>query len=81
MMLIFQQEHHYSISKSGEKCCTVSPILFIMGMKIIMKAADGTEWIFWIYQPANREFMDDLPVINMSYMYAIWVLVAPDSAS
>ena len=57
---------YQSLEKGIVTGCTVSPILFIMGMNIIMKAAEretrGPKMNSGIYQPANRGLMDDLTV-------------------
>ena len=71
---------HQSLEKGIVTGCTVSPILFIMGMNIIMKAAEretrGPKMNSGIYQPANRGFMDDLTVTTKSHVQARWVLSA-----
>ncbi|XP_078336960.1 uncharacterized protein LOC144626561 [Crassostrea virginica] len=70
---------HQSLEKGIVIGCTVSPILFIMGMNIIMKAAERetrTKMNSGIYQPANRGFMDDLTVTTKSHVQARWVLSA-----
>ncbi|XP_021349432.1 uncharacterized protein LOC110466448 [Mizuhopecten yessoensis] len=60
--------------------CTISPILFIMGMNIIIKAAEretrGPRMESGIYQPANRGFMDDLTITTTTHVQARWVLSA-----
>ena len=62
--------------------CTVSPILFIMGMNMIMNAAEretrGPRMKSGIYQPANRGYMDDLTITTNSHIQAGWVLKALD---
>ncbi|XP_063436214.1 uncharacterized protein LOC134717649 [Mytilus trossulus] len=60
--------------------CTISPILFIMGMNIIMKAAEretrGPKTDSGIFLPATRGFMDDLTVTTSSHIQARWILTA-----
>ena len=60
--------------------CTISPILFIMGMNIIIKAAEretrGPRLTSGVYSPANRGFMDDLTITTTSHVQARWVLTA-----
>ncbi|CAC5418562.1 unnamed protein product [Mytilus coruscus] len=60
--------------------CTISPILFIMSMNIIMKAAEretrGPKTDSGIFLPATRGFMDDLTVTTSSHIQARWILSA-----
>lgn len=58
--------------------CTVSPILFIMGMNLIIKAGEketrGPKMDSGIRQPALRGYMDDLKITTSSHVQARWVL-------
>lgn len=58
--------------------CTISPILFIMGMNLIISAAStksrGPKTAAGCQQPAIRAFMDDLTVITPTHEQARWVL-------
>ena len=60
--------------------CTISPIVFIMGMNLIIKAAEretrGPKMQSGIHVPANRGFMDDLTVTTTTLVQARWVLQA-----
>ncbi|CAC5355486.1 unnamed protein product [Mytilus coruscus] len=60
--------------------CTISPILFIMSMNIIMKAAEretrGPKTDSGIFLQATRGFMDDLTVTTSSHIQARWILSA-----
>ncbi|CAC5364749.1 unnamed protein product [Mytilus coruscus] len=60
--------------------CTISPILFIMSMNIIMKAAEretrGPKTDSGIFLPATRGFMDDLTVTTSSHIQERWILSA-----
>ena len=60
--------------------CTISPILFVMSMNLIIKAAEretrGPKMQSGIYIPANRGFMDDLTVTTTTHIQARWVLRA-----
>ncbi|XP_021365777.1 uncharacterized protein LOC110458420 [Mizuhopecten yessoensis] len=60
--------------------CTISVILFVMGMNLIIKAAGretrGPRTESGIYQPSNRGFMDDLTVTTTTHVQARWVLSA-----
>ena len=61
--------------------CNISPILFVMGMNLIIKAAEretrGPRMQSGIYIPANRGFMDDLTVTTTTtHVQARWVLGA-----
>ncbi len=52
--------------------CTISPILFIMGINLIISAAStksrGPKTTAGCQQPAIREFMDDLTVITPTHV-------------
>ena len=60
--------------------CTVSVALFIMGMNIIIKAADretrGPQTESGVRLPPNRGFMDDLTVTTTTHVQARWILTA-----
>ncbi|XP_060084535.1 uncharacterized protein LOC132563801 [Ylistrum balloti] len=62
--------------------CTVTPILFVMGMNIIMKVADrktrGPKMNSGIYQPSNRGFINDLTITTTTHVQARWTLSALD---
>lgn len=62
--------------------CTISPILFIMGMNLIITAAStksrGPKTAAGCQQPAIRAFMDDLTVITPTHVQARWVLAELD---
>ena len=51
--------------------CTISPILFVMGMNLIIRAAEretrGPKTASGIRLPANRGFMDDLTISTESH--------------
>ena len=60
--------------------CTISVILFVMGMNIIIKAAEvetrGPQTNSGIRLPSNRGFMDDMTVTTETHIQARWVLTA-----
>lgn len=62
--------------------CTISPILFTMGMNLIITAAStksrGPRTAAGSQQPAIRAFMDDLTVITPTHVQARWVLAELD---
>jgi len=62
--------------------CTISPILFIMGMNLIISAAStksrGPKTAAGCQQPVIRAFMDDLTVITPTHVQARWVLTELD---
>ncbi|RXN24418.1 reverse transcriptase [Labeo rohita] len=62
--------------------CTISPILFIMGMNLIIAAAGkearGPKMQSGIRQPPIRGYMDDLTVTTTTHMEARWVLTVLD---
>nr|XP_055041026.1 uncharacterized protein LOC129428141 [Misgurnus anguillicaudatus] len=63
--------------------CTISPILFTMGMNPIISVAStkarGPKTATGCQQPAIRAFMDDLTVITPTHVQARWVLAELDS--
>ena len=66
--------------------CTISPILFVMGMGMVTRAAEretrGPRMDSGIYQPPIRGFIDDLTVTTTTHIQARWVLPAlEDSVS
>ncbi len=62
--------------------CTISPILFIMGMNLIISAAStksrGPKTAAGCQQPVIRAFRDDLTVITPTNVQARWVLAELD---
>ena len=52
--------------------CTISPILFVMGMSMLTRAAEretrGPQMNSGIYQPPIRGFMDDLTVTTTTHI-------------
>ncbi|XP_057673103.1 uncharacterized protein LOC130904394 [Corythoichthys intestinalis] len=60
--------------------CTISPILFIMGMNLLIAAAQkesrGPLMKSGIRQPPIRGFMDDLTVTTSTHVQARWILRA-----
>ncbi|XP_052281123.1 uncharacterized protein LOC127878636 [Dreissena polymorpha] len=62
--------------------CTISVVLFVMGMNLIINAAKretrGPMTTSGIYLPSNRGFMDDLTVTTTTHVQARWVLRALD---
>ncbi|XP_045195004.2 uncharacterized protein LOC123550644 [Mercenaria mercenaria] len=65
--------------------CTISVVLFVMGMNLIINAAKretrGPKTASGVYLPANRGFMDDLTVSTKTHIQARWVLSALDEAA
>ena len=62
--------------------CTISVILFVMGMNLIIKSAEretrGPKTESGIRLPANRGFMDDLTISTESHIQTRWILKALD---
>ncbi|XP_030008310.1 uncharacterized protein LOC115431800 [Sphaeramia orbicularis] len=62
--------------------CTISPILFIMGMNLLITAAGkearGPKMQSGIRQPPIRGYMDDLTVTTTTHVEARWVLTVLD---
>ena len=62
--------------------CTISVILFVMGMNMILKAAEretrGPKTNAGIRLPANRGFMNDLTITTETHIQARWILKALD---
>ena len=62
--------------------CTISPILFVIGMSMLTRAAEreretrGPQMNSGIYQPPIRGFMDNLTVSTTTHIQAGWVLSA-----
>lgn len=54
--------------------CTISPILFVIGMSLMTTAAEretrGPKMISGVYQPPLRGFMDDLTVTTATHIQA-----------
>jgi len=66
--------------------CTVSVILFVLGMNLILKAAEqetrGPKTISGIRMPPTRGFMDDITITTQSHIQAGWILgVLEETAS
>lgn len=62
--------------------CTISPILFVMGMNLLITAAGkesrGPTMESGIRQPPIRGFMDDLTITTSTHVQARWILKALD---
>ncbi|XP_060082190.1 uncharacterized protein LOC132561508 [Ylistrum balloti] len=60
--------------------CTISVILFVMGMNLIIKAADretrGPKTSSGVRVPPNRGFMDDLTITTTTHVQVRWILSA-----
>ncbi|XP_069139210.1 uncharacterized protein [Argopecten irradians] len=60
--------------------CTISVILFVMGMNMIIRAGEretrGPKTSSNIRQPPNRGFMDDLTITTDTHVQARWILTA-----
>ncbi|XP_052271754.1 uncharacterized protein LOC127872461 [Dreissena polymorpha] len=60
--------------------CTVSVVLFIMGMNLLINAAQretrGPKTESGIYLPSSRGFMDDLTLTTVTHVQARWMLTA-----
>jgi hypothetical protein len=60
--------------------CTVSVVLFIMGMNLLINAAQretrGPKTESGIYLPSSRGFMDDLTLTTTTHVQARWMLTA-----
>ncbi|XP_033747101.1 uncharacterized protein LOC117332324 [Pecten maximus] len=60
--------------------CTISVILFVMGMNLIIKAADretrGPKTSSGVRLPPNRGFMDDLTITTTTHVQARWIISA-----
>ena len=58
--------------------CTISPILFVMGMNLIIRAAEretlGPKTASGVRLSANRGFIDDLTISTESHIQARWIL-------
>ncbi|KAG1925127.1 hypothetical protein F2P79_025744 [Pimephales promelas] len=58
--------------------CTISPILFVMGMNLLVGAAEGVTrgptLESGISQPVLRAFMDDITITTGTHVQARWVL-------
>lgn len=63
--------------------CTISPILFFMGMNLLITAAEGVTrdpiLESGIMQPVMRGFMDDLTITTVMHFQARWVLETLDN--
>ena len=57
--------------------CTISPILFVMGMNLIIRAAEretlGPKTVSGIRLTTNRGFMDGLTISTESHIQARWI--------
>ncbi|XP_060603812.1 uncharacterized protein LOC132756698 [Ruditapes philippinarum] len=62
--------------------CTISVILFVMGMNMIIRAAEresrGPQTNAGIRLPSNRGFMDDMTITTETHIHARWILHALD---
>ncbi|XP_060589960.1 uncharacterized protein LOC132745155 [Ruditapes philippinarum] len=62
--------------------CTISVILFVMGMNMIIRAAEresrGPQTNAGIRLPSNRGFMDDMTITTETHIQARWILHALD---
>jgi len=60
--------------------CTVSVVLFIMGMNLMINAAlretRGPKTESGIHLPSSRGFMDDLTLTSTTHVQARWMLTA-----
>ena len=60
--------------------CTISVILFVMGMNMIIKVGEREtrrpKMSSNIRQPPNRGFMDDLTITTDTHIQARWILTA-----
>ena len=60
--------------------CTVSVVLFIMGMNLLINAAQretrGPKTESGIHLPSSRGFMDDLTLTTATHVQARWMLNA-----
>lgn len=58
--------------------CTISVILFVLGMNLILKAAEeetrGPKTASGIRMPPNRGFMDDITITTQSHIQTRWIL-------
>lgn len=67
-----------SLEKGIVTGCTISPMLFIMGMNLLItaasKASRGPLMESGIRQPPIRGFMDDLTITTQSHAQARWIL-------
>ncbi|XP_068595260.1 retrovirus-related Pol polyprotein from type-1 retrotransposable element R2 [Brachionichthys hirsutus] len=66
--------------------CTISPILFVMGMNLLITAAGkesrGPTMMSGIRQPSMRGFMDDLTITTAAtHVEARWILNALDDVA
>ncbi|XP_053389443.1 uncharacterized protein LOC128552430 [Mercenaria mercenaria] len=65
--------------------CTISVVLFVMGMNMIIKAAEresrGPKTSSGISLPSNRGFMDDMTVTTETHVQARWILRALDETA
>ena len=71
-----------SLEKDIVTGCSISVILFVMGMNVILKAAEeetrGPQTNAGIRLPANRGFMDDLTITTEAHIQARWILKTLD---
>lgn len=65
--------------------CTISVVLFVMGMNLIINPANketrGPKTSTGLHLPTNRGFMDDLTVTTQTHIQARWVLKALEEAA
>ncbi|XP_052259364.1 uncharacterized protein LOC127863766 [Dreissena polymorpha] len=65
--------------------CTISVVLFVMGMNLIINPANketrGPKKSTGLHLPTNRGFMDDLTVTTQTHIQARWVLKVLEEAA
>lgn len=65
--------------------CTISVVLFVMGMNLIINPANketrGPKTSTGLHLPTNRGFMDDLTVTTQTHIQARWVLKVLEEAA
>ncbi|XP_052281306.1 uncharacterized protein LOC127878820 [Dreissena polymorpha] len=65
--------------------CTISVVLFVMGMNLIINPANketrGPKTSTGLHLPINRGFMDDLTVTTQTHIQARWVLKVLEEAA
>ncbi len=71
-----------SLEKGIVTGCTISPILFVIGMNLLITAAEkeahGPKMESGIRQPPIRGYMDDLTITTTTHVEARWVLTVLD---
>ena len=65
--------------------CTISVVLFIMGMNLLINATKretrGPKTTSGVYMPSTRGFMDDLTITTQTHVQARWMLSALEEAT